>query len=152
MRRYGLMFVLVLALVLAACHESGEDTTVAGDASCNSKDVTAKEGDTVDMGCLTVSVPKAEFAAFQLNANVIVENKSDKTLNIKPSLFSATDSTKTAGLPTTCGGTGGFSGELAKGEKIDSHICWFIVGATPPITLQFSVPGSGVVSFTLAAQ
>jgi hypothetical protein len=153
MRRLILLGVSLWALMLAlvACHETGDDSATAqGDTSCSAANVKSKEGETVDLGCIKVTIVKSDFSSSQLSVTVLVENKSDKTLTLKPAYFSVTDSSNTNALPTTCGGKGGFSGELTNGQKQENDICWFLVGGTPPITVSFSVPGSGTAAFELA--
>ncbi|MBI1801061.1 MAG: DUF4352 domain-containing protein [Chloroflexi bacterium] len=139
----GLFLLGLLAFLLSGCHEFSEDanepTPAAG--STPPTEVTVKQGETANLGGIQVAVLQSEFANSQLKISVRVENKSSEPLMLKTSNFTAIDSTSTEGLTTTCGGTGGFSGELAPGEKIESGICWFLVGAKPPITITY-VPGS----------
>ena len=139
-----------LCLALSACHETGDDTSSTTSTSPDSG-TALKEGDTADLGGVKVIVVKSDMQSSQLVVSVRVENQSSGVVSLKSSSFTATDSENTIGLPTTCGGRGGFSGELAVGDKIDSTVCWFMVGAKPPITVTFAA-GGHKASFTLAVQ
>ncbi len=152
MRRIISVCVVLLSCLfaLSGCHEFSEDNSAA--ASANTTEIKLKEGETGDLGGLKVTVLKSEFAASQLNINVRVENKTDKPFTLKSSNFTVSDDSKTEGLPTTCGGRGGFSGELAVGDQIESDICWFLVGGTPPLTVTFEPPGRGKALIALNAK
>ncbi len=154
MRRRVILIVttIVLFVSLTACHEFSGDSTSTNSNNCKPADQTVKENQVADLGCVKVTFTKSEYAASQLSVSVSVENTSDQPLNLKQSLFDASDASKTNGLPTTCtrtGGKGGFSGALAPGEKADTDLCWFLVGGTPPIKLVFSVAGSGNVTYVV---
>ena len=150
MRRIALFLVLfVLPLALVACHETSSDdstTTTNTEAAVN-----VKEGETADLGGVKITIVKSALETSQLTVSVRVENQSSSVISLKGSALTATDASNTNGLPTTCGGRGGFSGDLAVGDKLDSTVCWFMVGAKPPITVTFS-SGTHKASFTLAVQ
>jgi hypothetical protein len=157
MRRFVLLSVGVIIVLfgLTACHEFSDDTTTTASGECRTDDQTVADNQTADLGCVKVTFTKSQYAASQLDISVRVENTSDQPLNIKQSLFDAQDSGKTSGLPTTCtetGGKGGFSGQLQPGDKAEADLCWFLVGATPPVKVMFGVTGSGKVTYTVNTQ
>ena len=152
MRRVILCCFLLacLPLALGACHETSDDSSSTTVTSPDSG-TALKEGETADLGGVKVTVVKSDLESSQLTVSVRVENQSSGVISLKSSAFAATDASNTNGLPTTCGGRGGFSGDLAVGDKLDSTVCWFLVGAKPPITVTFAA-GGHKASFTLAVQ
>src|SRR5438874_6112695 len=109
MRRIALFLVLfVLPLALVACHETSSDdsgtTTTDTEAAVN-----VKEGETADLGGVKITIVKSALESSQLTVSVRVENQSSSVISLKGSALTATDASNTNGLPTTCGGRGGFS-------------------------------------------
>src|SRR5438067_13841309 len=150
MRHLLLFFALfVLPLALSACHETSDDS--GSTTTDTGAPVSVKEGETADLGGVKVTVVKSDLESSQLAVSVRVENQSSSVISLKSSALTATDSSNTIGLPTTCGGRGGFSGDLAVGDKRDSTVCWFMVGAKPPITVTFTAVGRKA-SITLAVK
>jgi hypothetical protein len=156
MRHFILCFHVVLLLfLLTACHETGDDTTAVGSSSCKPNDQTVADNQTAELGCVKVTFTKSDYSASQLTLSVKVENTADQPLSIRQSLFDVQDAGKTLGLPTTCtrtGGRGGFSGDLQPGDKAETDLCWFLVGAVPPIKVLFGVTGSGKATYVVNSQ
>ena len=148
--------VLLMLFTLAACEgDTGDTTEPLGTNGCLATDQTVTDNQTADLGCVKVTFTKSDYSASQLTLSVRVENTGTQPLTMKQSLFDVQDASKTNALPTTCtrtGGKGGFSGDLAPGDKAETDLCWFLVGATPPIKVVFNVPGSGSASYTVATQ
>ena len=155
MRRMFAVWVglLLCLFVLNGCHEFSEDTTSA--TPVNKSEVTAKQGETANLDGLQITVLKSEFFNPQLSLVIRIENKTEKPINLKSNKFVAMDSADTQGIEVSCGGKGLVAtGELKTGEKIDADLCWFVVGAVPPITITYdgSLDGLGKAIIKLDVQ
>jgi hypothetical protein len=152
MRRIVWLGLMAVVIVLSGCHESAQDDSEAVATPTPMARSEVKQGEAAQIGGIQLTITKSEFSAPQLNIVAIVENKSDTPLTINPSHFTALDSEDTKGMQVSCGGKGSISGELKAGEKIETEVCWFVVGAKPPLRIIYEAVGRGKVTVALSPQ